>query len=363
MNDPYQVLGVDRSATADEIKAAFRQLAMKHHPDRNADDPRAAQRFKELNAAYQVLGDPQKRAAFDRFGGKGGPGGPFRGGVSVDFADLNLDGFFGEILDALGIKVGDRGDIQTELSLSFEEAAFGAKKTIRYDRVAHCEDCGGGGAQPGTRTRTCGACQGRGKTRQVQGVFPIPIDRPCTACGARGRVPETPCRDCAGTGLRRKQEELEVDVPPGVDNGAAKRIDGMGHRVRNKRAGGLTVTFRVKPHPFFRRAGDDVVCTLPITFAQAALGDEVEIPTLDGKGRMRIPAGTQPGTSLRIRGKGIPKRLVGGRGDQLVDVHVEIPTALTDAQKAMVERLAEELGESVQPQRRTFADKLKDLFS
>jgi len=367
VKDPYQVLGVDRSATADEIKAAFRKQAMEHHPDRNADDPRAAQRFKELNAAYQILSDPQKRAAFDRFGPAGfrpgGQGGPFGGGVSVDFADLNLDGLFGELLDALGIKIGDRGDIQTDLSLSFEEAAFGAKKTISYDRIAHCDTCGGGGAEPGTRTRTCSTCNGRGKTRQAQGVFPIPIDRPCQACGGRGRLPEAPCGDCAGAGLRRKKEELDIDVPPGVDNGSAKRVDGMGHRVRNRKAGTLQVTFRVKPHPFFRRAGDDIVCTLPITFAQAALGDEVEIPTLDGKGRMRIPAGTQPGTALRIRGKGIPKKIMGGRGDQLVDVQVEVPTQLTDGQKELIQRLADELGESVQPQRRTFADKLKDLFN
>jgi molecular chaperone DnaJ len=367
VKDPYSVLGVDRSATAAEIKSAFKRLAAKHHPDRNDGDAASVQRFKEINAAYQILSDPKKRAMFDRFGAAGVGGaaarsGPF-GGAPIDLGDLNVDGLFGDLLDALGIRIGDRGDIQTEMAVSFEEAAFGCKKTVSYERIGHCEGCRGTGAASGAGLATCGTCGGRGRVRMQQGVFPIAVDRACPTCQGRGRIPERPCGDCAGSGLRKQRQEVEVVLPPGVENGATQRVEGMGHMTRQRRPGALEVVIRVRPHELFRRAGHDVICTLPITFAQAVLGDEVEIPTLDGKGMLRVPAGTQPGTVLRIRGKGIPHRVMAGRGDQLVEVQVEIPTDLTDSQKELVVQLAEELGESVQPQRRTFVDKLKDLFS
>ncbi len=368
MKDPYDVLGVGRKATAQEIKAAFRKLGAKHHPDRNLGDDGAADRFKQVNAAYQILSDPKKRAMYDRFGAAGlgaaraGGDGPFQG-VPIDFSDLNIDGIFGDLLDALGIRFGERGDVQVEVSVAFDEAAFGVTKTIAYERVATCTTCGGNGAKPGTKLSRCAHCSGRGRLRFQQGVFPIAVERSCSHCNGTGSVVTSPCEDCRGVGLRAASQKLDVSLPPGVETGTTRRIEGKGNVIRNRRAGDLEIMVRVHPHEFFRRSGDNVLCTLPITFAQAVLGDEIEIPTLDGKGIMRVPEGTQPGTVLRVRGKGVPKRLMGGRGDQLVEIQVEVPTELNERQKALVMAFADELGEAVQPQRRTFMDKLRGLFN
>ena len=367
MRDPYDVLGVDRSATADEIKSAFRKAAVQHHPDKNPNDPSAPQRFKEINAAYQILSDPQKRAAFDRFGpsamgGAAAGAGPF-GGVPFDMADLNIDGIFGDLLGALGIKVGDRGTLQKEIRITFEEAAFGCKKEITYDRVEACSDCAGSGSAPGAATERCSACNGRGKVRYQQGVFPIAIERPCSRCRGSGKLVINPCKGCRGAGLVTNKRTIEVTIPPGVENGATRIVERGGNSTRGDRpAGDLELIIRVTAHEFFRRVGDDVVCAVPISFAQAALGGELEIPTLDGKGKMRIPPGTQPGTVLRVKGKGIPKRVASGRGDQLVEVTIEVPTQLTSKQKELIGQRAAELGENVQPQQATFMEKLKSLF-
>ncbi len=366
MKDPYEVLGVARQATGDEIKSAFRKLGAKHHPDRNPGDPGASQRFKEVNAAYQILSDPEKRAMYDRFGAAGlgaarAGAGPFQG-VPIDLSDINIDGIFGDLLDALGIRFGDRGDIQVEVTLTFDEAAFGCTKTIQYDRLARCTTCGGNGARPGTKLSSCDACNGKGRVRIQQGMLPLAVERTCSRCNGTGSRVSTPCDDCNGVGLRTSRHQLDVTFPPGVEAGSTRRIEGKGNVVRNRRPGDLELIVRVQPHEFFRRSGDNIVCTLPITFAQATLGDEIEIPTLEGKGIMRVPAGTQPGTILRVRGKGIPRRL-GGRGDQLVEITVEVPTELNDRQKELILQLADELGESVQPQRRTFMEKLRDLFN
>jgi molecular chaperone DnaJ len=369
VRDPYEILGVDRSATQDEIKSAFRKLATQHHPDKNQGDDTASQRFKEINAAYQILSDPQKRAAFDRYGaaafGGGGvapAGGPF-GGMPFDMADLNIDGIFGDLLGALGIKVGDRGALQKEIKITFEEAAFGCQKELKYDRVEPCVDCSGSGSAPSSQPERCGACGGRGRVRLQQGVFPIAIERPCTRCRGTGSVVVDPCASCRGAGLVAKSRVVEVTIPAGIENGATRLVERGGNCARPDRPpGDLELTIRVTPHELFRRVGDDVVCGLPISFAQAALGGEIEIPTLEGKGKLRIPPGTQPGAVLRVRNKGIPKRLAGGRGDQLVEVTVEIPTQLTASQKELIARLAEDLGEAVQPQQASFMDKLKSLF-
>ncbi len=368
VKDPYEVLGVNRSATQDEIKSAFRKHGAKHHPDRNPGDDGAVQRFKEINAAYQILSDPKKRAMFDRFGaaGIGGAGGaatgPF-GSVPIDLSELNIDGLFGDLLGVLGIRVGDRGHVQAEVSVSFEEATFGTTTKVSYQRVKTCAECGGTGAAKGTKLARCSACNGRGRVRFQQGVFPIAVERSCSRCNGTGEIVVTPCDSCRGVGLRSSEEETEITVPKGVESGSTRRIEGKGNMVRGRKPGDLEVTIRVRSHEFFRRSGDNVLCSLPITFAQAVLGDEIEIPTLDGKGIMRVPAGTQPGTLLRLRGKGIPRRVMGGRGDQLVEIQVEIPTDLDARQQQLVNELAGELGESVQPQRRTFMEKLKDLFS
>lgn len=367
MRDPYDLLGVDRSATQDEIKSAFRKAANRHHPDKNPGDEGAPQRFKEVNAAYQILSDPQKRAAFDRFGpaavgGAGGAGSPF-GGMPFDVSELNIDGLFGDLLGALGIKVGDRGHLQKELRLTFEEAAFGCEKELTYDRAESCDDCAGGGSAPGSKPDRCSACNGRGKVRFQQGVLPIAIERPCSRCRGTGRIVKDPCKTCRGAGLAAKSHTVEITIPPGVENGATRVVERGGNCVRPDRApGDLEVVLRVTPHELFRRSGDDVVCARPITFAQAALGGEIEIPTLTGRGKLRIPPGTQPGTVLRVRGKGIPRRMMGGRGDLLVEVTIEVPTQLTEDQMELIRKLAEELGESVQPQQATFMEKLKSLF-
>lgn len=366
VRDPYDILGVDRSATQDEIKSAFRKLATQHHPDKNPGDDGAQQRFKEINAAYQILSDPQKRAAFDRFGaaaiGGAAQGSPF-GGVPFDMSDLNIDGIFGDLLGALGIKVGDRGTLQKEVKITFEEAAFGCQKELKYERVEPCADCSGSGSTPGAGSERCSACNGRGRVRFQQGVFPIAIERPCSRCRGTGRIVLDPCKICRGAGLVPKPRTIEITIPAGIENGAARIVERGGNVARPDRPpGDLELTIRVAPHEFFRRVGDDIVCSLPISFAQAALGSELEIPTLEGKGRMRVPAGTQPGTVLRVKGKGIPRRIATGRGDQLVEVTVEVPTQLTPSQKELIARLAEDLGESVQPQQATFMEKLKSLF-
>jgi molecular chaperone DnaJ len=370
VRDPYDILGVDRSATQDEIKAAFRRLASQHHPDKNPGDDGAHHRFKEINAAYQILSDPQKRAAFDRFGeaamgtAGGQPGNPFAGGVPFDVSELNIDGFFGDLLGALGIKVGDRGVLQKEIKLSFEEAAFGCVKEIKYERVEACEPCGGTGSAPGSAAEACSACSGRGRVRFQQGMIPIAIERECSRCRGSGRVVVSPCKTCRGAGLiGNRVRTIEVTIPPGIENGATRVVERGGNVTRTDRPPGeLELTIRVAPHELFRRTGDDVVCALPISFAQAALGGEIEIPTLEGRGKLRVPPGTQPGTVLRVKNKGIPRRVGGGRGDQLVEVNVEVPTQLTPTQKALIAKLAEDLGQNVQPQQASFMEKLRALF-
>lgn len=369
VRNPYEILGVDRSATQDEIKSAFRKLAGQHHPDKNPGDEGAHQRFKELNAAYQILSDPEKRAAYDRYGAAafggpaGSPSGPFPGGVHFDMGEINIDGIFGDLLGALGIKVGDRGNLQKDVRITFEEAAFGCSKDITYDRIESCTDCHGSGSAPGTTPDRCNQCGGRGRIRVQQGVFPIAMERPCNACNGSGRIVTNPCKTCRGAGLVSKSRTVEVTIPAGVENGTTRVVERAGNVVRAERgAGDLELTIRVSAHDFFRRVGDDIICAMPISFAQAALGGELEIPTLEGKGRLRVPPGTQSGSILRVRGKGIPRRVVGGRGDQLVEVTVEVPTKLTASQKELIQRLAEELGESVQPQQATFMEKLKSLF-
>ncbi|HEY8079785.1 MAG TPA: molecular chaperone DnaJ [Labilithrix sp.] len=368
--DHYEVLGVSKTATAEELKAAFRKLASQHHPDKNPDDPKAGVRFKEINAAYQVLCDPQRRAMYDKFGHRaeepGSPfasGGPFAGGV-VDFSEIAFDGILGDLLGVFGVGKGDKGDIKRELEITFEEAAFGTTKTMRYDRIVACGDCKGSGSAAGSKPETCSACNGRGRVRFQQGLLPIAVERVCQRCKGRGSVVTNACASCKGSGLITQSNTIEVTIPPGVEHGATRVVTGAGNRPRGDRAAGdLELEIKVGPHPFFRRAGDDVLCTVPLTFTQAALGAEVEVPTLDGKGKLRVPAGTQPGTTLRIKGKGMPKRVGMGRGDQRVEVTVEVPTQLDERQRALLQELAKALGEEAHsPVRRGFMEKLKDLF-
>jgi molecular chaperone DnaJ len=361
VRDPYEVLGIDRRASEAEIKAAFRRLAALHHPDKNPGDPEAGARFKEANLAHQILSDQDKRAAFDRYGEAafrpGGAGG-------IDLSDLvGFDDLLGDLLGAFGIRTGERGDIRKTLELSFEQAALGCEREVSYERLDVCAICAGRGAEPGTRIDTCSVCAGRGRVRFQQALFPIAVERSCSRCRGTGQVVVTPCRACSGRGLAKTERTLAVEIPPGIDDGATRTVNQAGNRVRqDKPPGNLELVIQVAPHPFFRRIGEDVVCKVPITFAQAALGGEIDVPSLAGKIKLRVPPSTQSGSVLRVRGKGFPYRIRGGRGDQLVEVAVEVPARLTERARELIEELGRELGEDVQPQQHSFLEKLRGLF-
>jgi molecular chaperone DnaJ len=367
--DHYEVLGVDRQSTPEEIKSAFKKLVSKWHPDRHPNDPGAHARFTEITAAYQILSDDNRRNMYDRLGHRAeepgspfGQSGPFPGGF-VDISDIAIDGILGDLLGVFGVGRGEKGDVKKDLEIDFEEAAFGCEKKLRYERVVSCNDCHGSGAAAGTVPEACGACNGRGRVRFQQGLFPIAVERTCSRCRGTGRQVRDACKMCRGSGLVSSTESLTVTLPPGVDDGATKLVSGQGNKPRSDKApGDLEITIRVRQHPFFKRSGEDVVCTVPITFTHAALGGEVEVPTLDGKGKLRVPAGTQPGSVLRIKGKGIPRRGGLGRGDHRVEVALEVPTQLTDKQRVLLEQLQKELGEESQPVRKSFLEKLRDLF-
>jgi molecular chaperone DnaJ len=362
VRDPYEILGLGRHATEAEIKAAFRRLASQHHPDRNPDDPEAQVRFKEINAAHQILSDPEKRAAYDRFGEAAfRPGG---GGGGIDFGDMGgFESIFGDLLGAFGLRTGEPGVVKKTLELTFEESARGAKKTISYERIDTCGGCQGRGAAPGARVDSCSACGGRGRVRYQQAFLPIALERPCSTCRGTGAIPSTRCAQCSGSGVARAERSLTIDVPAGIEPGSSRTLSGEGHRLKpHQPPGDLEVLIDVAPHPFFKRAGDDVVCRVPITFTQAALGGEVLVPTLDGKVKLKVPPSSQPGAVLRIRGHGFPHRLRSGSGDQLVELSVEVPDRLTDRAKSLLKELGDELGEDVQPQRRSFLEKLRELF-
>jgi len=362
VQDPYDVLGVERGASVEEVKSAFRRLAQRFHPDKNPGDDGAAQKFKEINAAYQILSDPEKRAMFDRFGNAA----PSAGGVGFDISDLgniNMDGIFGDLLRGFGIRTGDRGDIKKEIVVSFEEAAFGAEKELTYERTEGCKECHGSGSASGHTKEICGACAGRGRVRFQQGLFPVAIDRPCSKCFGTGRIVTHPCATCSGAGLVSVARTIEISIPAGIESGSTRTIERAGNMQRaNRHAGDLELVVNVAPHPFFKRAGDDVLCSVPVSFVRAVLGGECEVPTLEGKGKLKIPPGTQPGSLLRIKGKGIVRRSRSGRGDQLVEVTVEVPTALTARQRELLEQLASELGDESKPREKGFVQKLKEFF-
>jgi molecular chaperone DnaJ len=361
VQDPYDVLGVERDASAEEVKSAFRRLAQRFHPDRNPGDDSAQQKFKEINAAYQVLSDPEKRAMFDRFGNTEGAG-PAGFDIS-DFSNINMDGIFGDLLRGFGIRTGDRGDLKKEIVISFEEAAFGAEKELTYERTEGCKDCHGSGSAPGHPKETCPVCGGRGRVRFQQGLFPVAIDRACSKCFGTGKLVTHPCATCRGAGLVSVARTIEISIPPGIESGSTRTIERAGNLQRaNRSPGDLELVVTVAPHPFFKRSGDDVVCTVPISFVRAALGGECEVPTLEGKGKLKIPPGTQPGSMLRIKGKGIVRRQRSGRGDQLVEVTVEVPTTLTPRQRELLQELGGELGDASQPEEKGFMQKLKEFF-
>ena len=369
VQNPYDVLGVPRDADESEIKQAFRRLAAQHHPDKNPSDPSAQQRFSDLNAAFQVLSDPQKRAAFDRFGEAAfRPGGGFGGGTNpagFDFGGINLgdfvnfDNVFGDVLGKMGVRFAKTGDVRQRLSLSFLDAARGCERTIEYNVQELCPRCSGVGGEPGAQTSVCGACEGRGRIRAV----PLPIERSCPQCHGTGRRSTRDCTTCRGAGLLGVKRKREIQIPAGIESGSTRQLRGDGSRPSADRpAGDLIVEITVEPHEFFRRSDDDILCKTAITFTQAALGTEIEIPTLDGSAKLRVPAGTQPGTLLKMRGKGLPHRLRAGRGDQLVEMDVEVPRQLSPRARALVEALSVEIGQNATSEPDSLFARLKRWF-
>ncbi len=370
--DYYEVLGVSRTATAVEIKKAYRRLAMKYHPDRNEGDAEAEQRFKEVKEAYEVLSDEQKRAAYDQFGhagvntgAGGGPGGGAGAGFGASFSDIFGD-VFGDIFGGgRGTHRAYRGsDMQYNLEISLEEAVKGTTVKIRVPTQSVCEVCGGTGAKPGTSPRTCPTCGGVGQVRMQQGFFIA--QQTCPTCHGQGTVVEDPCPACRGHGRVRDHKTLSVKVPPGVDTGDRIRLAGEGEMgEKGGPPGDLYVQIRVKEHPIFKREDANLRCEMPIPITTAALGGELEVPTLDGKVKLKIPAGTQTGKVFRVRGRGVAPVRGGPPGDLLCQVVVETPVNLNEEQKELFEKLAESLGKGGSrhsPNSSSWLDRVKGFF-
>jgi molecular chaperone DnaJ len=356
VRNPYEVLELPSNASSDEIRLAFRRLAALSHPDRHQNSQEAQARFTEINSAYQILSDPHKRAAYDRYGERA-----FRPGGTAG-ATVNFETMVTELLKAVRAGRSD-GSVKQVLELSFAEAAEGCHKQVRYERINHCSACNGSGAARGSSTTRCAACSGKGRVRTAEGILSILRDRTCSKCRGTGRLAISSCRDCGGRGLGRYQHSVDVDVPPGTIDGATQSVPGAGHRlVPNGKYGRLEISIRVLSHPFFSRSGDDILCTVPVSMVTAALGGQVEIPTLSGKIKLTIPVATQPGTVLRVRGKGLQHRLRSGRGDQLVEVKVEVPSQLSERARDLLTELDKEIGSEQAPEQRSFVERLKDLF-
>lgn len=378
--DYYEVLGISKGASDDEIKKAYRTLAKKHHPDLNPDNKEAEARFKEANEAYETLSDKNKRAKYDQFGHAGvdpnfgGGAGAYGGfdGAGFDFSD------FGDIFSNLGDIFGFGGgttrrngptrgsDIHLHLSISFEEAAKGCTKTVESSRVQTCGACDGTGAKKGTQAEECAYCHGTGaiKVSQRTPIGMVSTSQACDRCNGTGKFINTPCQDCHGVGLVRRPRKLEVAIPAGISDGQVVTLRGQGDYGRNGGpAGDLDISVSVRPHPLFTRINNDVWCEVPLTFTQAALGCEITVPTLDGNVAYTVPMGTQPGESFRLRGKGIQHLNRYGRGDQYVKVNIEVPKNLSDKQKELLKQFDETTSDGANyEKRKSFFKKLKDVM-
>lgn len=372
--DYYEVLGVGRNASDDEIKAAFRKLARQYHPDVSKEE-HAEEKFKEVNEAYGVLSDSDKRARYDRYGkaGLNGMGGGGYHDYSADFTDI-----FEEILGGFGgfgFSSGRRQprnsprrgrDLQMQVALTFEEAVFGVEKEIEFQRDETCSRCSGSGAEPGTTPVRCSTCNGQGEVRQVRQTFlgQMVQTATCPTCNGRGETISSPCKTCRGTGLERKNIKKKVSIPAGVDVGTQIRLNNEGGPgVFGGPSGSLFLVLDVRPHQFFKRRDNDILLNLDINVAQAALGAEVTIPTMEGEDKLKIPAGTQSGKIFHVKGKGVPHvRNKNQRGDEIVIVNVAIPTKLTKEQRELFEKLAKSLGTDVKPQEKGFIDWLNEAF-
>lgn len=367
--DYYEILGVDRNATEEEIKKAFRRLALQYHPDRNPGNKEAEEKFKEIAEAYEVLSSPEKRAYYDRYGDISGPGSPFtESDFGFRFRDIDeiFEEFFGDFFGERSRRKGPRAqrghDLRYNLEISFEEAVFGTEKKIKIPKHTTCTDCRGSGAKGGVEIETCRVCKGTGQERFHQGF--ITISRTCSRCGGEGRIIKEICPSCKGSGRVKKEKEITVKIPPGVETGTRLKIQGEGEEgLYGGPAGDLYVVLSVLDHPIFERDGYDIICEIPISFIQAALGAEIEIPTIEGLTTFKIPPGTQPNQTFRLKGKGVQRPDGWGRGDQIIKFIVEIPKKLTEEQKKLLMEFARISGENNHPVGSGFWEKVRKLFS
>lgn len=371
--DYYEILGLEKGASDDEIKKAFRKLALQYHPDRNAGDKEAEEKFKEINEAYQVLSDPQKRSQYDQFGTADFNGGGFEGG-GFDFSDF---GGFGDIFDSFfggGFSGSSRkrrngpergGDIEYTVSLTFNEAVFGVEKEININRSEKCEHCEGTGAKPGSHPKTCDKCGGTGQIK-IQRNTPLGnfvSMSTCDKCGGKGTIISDPCSFCGGSGRTRKQRKIKVNIPAGVDTGNVLPLRGQGeHGANGGPSGDLYINIKVAPHSVFKRKDFDIYIDTHISFAKAAMGTEIKVPTIDGDVKYEIPAGTQPGTIFRLKGKGVPRVNSYGRGDQYVNVVVDIPKNINQKQREALMAYMAASGDTEEASKKSFKDKIKDSF-
>ncbi len=361
MKDYYEILGVSRDASEADIKKAFRQLALKYHPDRNPENKAAEEKFKEINEAYSCLINPEKRANYDRFGTAEGVGAgfePFGTGFGDIFEDIFGD-FFGTFTGSRRPRPTKGNDLRYDLDITLMEAAFGTEKTIEVPKWENCAECGGTGSAPGKSPVTCPNCKGGGQVRFQQGFFSI--SKTCEKCGGAGRIITDPCKFCKGQGKVRKIKSIQVKMPAGVDTGSRLRISNEGEMgLYGGPPGDLYIVLNIEEHPFFKREGNDLYCDVPLSFPQAALGSEIEVPTIEGTANIKIPQGTPSGRIFYLKGKGIPRLGGRGRGDQIVRVYVDVPKKITPRQKEILEEFAQINGDEVS---KSFKEKLKDLFT